>query len=226
MPVIVFASTKGGCGKTTCAVILGSELAQRGASVTIIDADPNRNVADWAKLPGVPAALDVVGEVTEETIVDAIEDASRRSSFVIADLEGSASLLVSYAVAMADLVLIPCQGSQMDARQAGRTVKLVGTQSRIAGREIPFALVLTRTDDRRPHPASHRRKIRRDDAAGAGDADTRSRGVQILVQLRRHAGGTAEQGRVEPAGGAGEREAVPRRDRRAAAWPEAGGCLT
>ena len=145
MPVVVFASAKGGCGKTTCAVILGSELAQRGASVTIIDADPNRNVADWAKLPGAPAGLNVVGEVTEETIVDAIEDASQRSTFVIADLEGSASLLVSYAVAMADLVLVPCQGSQMDARQAGRMVKLIGTQSRISGREIPFALVLTRT---------------------------------------------------------------------------------
>jgi chromosome partitioning protein len=145
MPVVVFASSKGGCGKTTCAVILGSELAQRGASVTIIDADPNRNVADWAKLPGAPAGLNVVGEVTEETIVDAIEDASQRSTFVIADLEGSASLLVSYAVAMADLVLVPCQGSQMDARQAGRMVKLIGTQSRISGREIPFALVLTRT---------------------------------------------------------------------------------
>src|SRR6516165_2461004 len=145
MPVVVFASSKGGCGKTTCAVILGSELAQRGASVTIIDADPNRNVADWAKLPGAPAGLNVVGEVTEETIVDAIEDASQRSTFVIADLEGSASLLVSYAVAMADLVLVPCQGSQMDARQAGRMVKLIGTQSRISSREIPFALVLTRT---------------------------------------------------------------------------------
>jgi chromosome partitioning protein len=145
MPVVVFASSKGGCGKTTCAVILGSELAQRGASVTIIDADPNRNVADWAKLPGVPAGLDVLGEVTEENIVEAIENASQRSAFVIADLEGSASLLVSYAVAMADFVLIPCQGSQMDARQAGRMVKLITTQSRIAGREIPFALVLTRT---------------------------------------------------------------------------------
>jgi chromosome partitioning protein len=145
MPVIVFASSKGGCGKTTCAVILGSELAQRGASVTIIDADPNRNVADWAKLPGVPVGLDVVGEVTEENIVNAIEDASQRSAFVIADLEGSASLLVGYAVAMADFVLVPCQGSQMDARQAGRMVKLIGTQSRISGREIPFALVLTRT---------------------------------------------------------------------------------
>ena len=145
MPVVVLASAKGGCGKTTCAVILGSELAQRGASVTIIDADPNRNVAEWAKLPGAPAGLNVVGEVTEETIVDAIEDASQRSTFVIADLEGSASLLVSYAVAMADLVLVPCQGSQMDARQAGRMVKLIGTQSRISSREIPFALVLTRT---------------------------------------------------------------------------------
>ena len=80
---------------STAATVLATELAQRGASVTIIDADPNRNVADWAKLPGVPAGLDIVGEVTEENIVEAIEKASQRSTFVIADLEGSASLLVT-----------------------------------------------------------------------------------------------------------------------------------
>ena len=40
MPVITLSSPKGGAGKTTAATILASELAERGASVTIIDADP------------------------------------------------------------------------------------------------------------------------------------------------------------------------------------------
>jgi chromosome partitioning protein len=44
MPTIVFASPKGGAGKSTAAVLLGTELAAKGGDVTIIDADPNRPV--------------------------------------------------------------------------------------------------------------------------------------------------------------------------------------
>ena len=45
MPTIVFASPKGGAGKSTSAVVLASELALRGAQVVVIDADPNRPVS-------------------------------------------------------------------------------------------------------------------------------------------------------------------------------------
>jgi len=52
MPTIVFASPKGGAGKSTSAVVLATELAQKGAAVTVIDADPNHPVSQWAKRPG------------------------------------------------------------------------------------------------------------------------------------------------------------------------------
>ena len=141
MPVIAFSSPKGGAGKTTSATVLATVLAARGASVTVIDADPNQNVVDWSKLPGKPLSLDVVGGVTEETIVDAIEEASGRSAFVIVDLEGTASLMVSYAVSIADFVIIPVQGSQLDAKQAARQMKLIKAQERIVGRTIPFTVL-------------------------------------------------------------------------------------
>lgn len=144
MPVIAFSSPKGGAGKTTAATLLATELAARGALVTVIDADPNKNVVDWSKLPGKPDTLDVIGDVTEETIVDRIDEASARSAFVIVDLEGTASLMVSYAVSMADFVVIPVQGSQLDAKQAARQMKLVKQQERIANRPIPFAVLFTR----------------------------------------------------------------------------------
>ncbi len=146
MPVITLSSPKGGAGKTTAATVLASELAERGATVTIIDADPNKNVVDWAKLPGVPAQLTVVGDVTEETIVDAIEAAAEQTSFVIVDLEGTASLMASYAISMSDFVIIPVQGSQLDAKQAARQMKLIKAQERIAGRPIPFVVLFTRTN--------------------------------------------------------------------------------
>ena len=60
MPTIVFASPKGGAGKSTSAVLLATELAAKNASVTIIDADPNRPVSRWAKRPNKPASLNVL----------------------------------------------------------------------------------------------------------------------------------------------------------------------
>lgn len=146
MAVITFSSPKGGAGKTTAATILATVLAERGASVTIIDADPNKNVVDWAKLPDAPSNLTVIGEVTEETIVDQIEEAAENSAFVIVDLEGTASLMVSYAISMSDFVVIPVQGSQLDAKQAARQMKLIKAQERIASRAIPFAVLFTRTN--------------------------------------------------------------------------------
>ena len=110
----------------------------------MIDADPNKNVVDWSRLPGKPASLSVTGEVGEETIVDAIEEAASRAAFVIVDLEGAANLLVSYAISLADFVVIPVQGSQLDAKQAARQMKLIASQSRISGRAIPFAVLMTR----------------------------------------------------------------------------------
>jgi chromosome partitioning protein len=144
MPVIAFSSPKGGCGKTTAATLLATVLAERGASVAVIDADPNKNVVEWARLPGKPANLTVIGDVGEESIVDAIEEASGGAAFVIVDLEGAANLMVGYAISMADFVVIPVQGSQLDAKQAARQIKLIASQERISNRSIPFAVLLTR----------------------------------------------------------------------------------
>jgi chromosome partitioning protein len=146
MPVISLSSPKGGAGKTTAATLLATELAARGARVTIIDADPNKNVVDWSKLPGKPENITVIDDVTEETIVDAIEEAASKTPFVVVDLEGTASLMVSYAISMSDFVLIPMQGSQLDAKQAARQIKLISAQERIAGRAIPFAVLFTRAN--------------------------------------------------------------------------------
>ena len=107
MPVISFANPKGGAGKTTTALILATQLSENGASVSIIDADPERWISQWGDLPGKPANVRVVGGVTEDSIVDLIEDEGKASQFVIVDLEGTASLMVANAIGMSDLVLIP-----------------------------------------------------------------------------------------------------------------------
>jgi chromosome partitioning protein len=145
MPTIVFASPKGGVGKSTAAVLLATELATHGGSITMIDADPNRPLTQWANLPGKPDRLTVVASVTEDSIIDTIEKAALKSIFVIVDLEGTASTMAAYAMSRADLVIIPAQGSHLDATEAVKAIKLVRGQERAFQRKIPFAILFTRT---------------------------------------------------------------------------------
>lgn len=145
MPVIAFANPKGGAGKTTSALLLASELAARGAKVAIIDADPEKWISQWGALPGRPATITIISDVTEDTIVDQIEAASAEAPFVVVDLEGTASLMVANAIGMSDLVIIPTQGASMDAKGAAKTIKLIRNQARLTRRDIPHAVLLTRT---------------------------------------------------------------------------------
>jgi chromosome partitioning protein len=145
MPVIVFASPKGGAGKSTSAVVLACELARSGADIVIIDADPNRPVSKWAKLDGRPANLSVIADVTEATVIDEIEAWAARVPFVVVDLEGTASMTVAYAISRADLVIIPVQGSQLDAAEAAKAIKLIRQQEKAFTRQIPHTVLFTRT---------------------------------------------------------------------------------
>jgi chromosome partitioning protein len=145
MPTIVFASPKGGVGKSTAAVLLASELAAHGGTVTMIDADPNKPLSQWASLPGKPERLTVIDTATEENVIDEIEAAAVKSMFVIVDLEGTASMMVGFAMSRADLVIIPAQGSHLDAKEAVKAVKLVRSQERAFQRKIPYAVLFTRT---------------------------------------------------------------------------------
>ncbi|WP_068877528.1 ParA family protein [Phenylobacterium sp. CCH9-H3] len=144
MPTIAFISPKGGVGKTTAATILATQLARR-APVIVIDADPNRPVESWAKLAGAPAQLTVVSDVDQDSILDQIDTAAQAAPFVIVDCEGTASLTVAYAISAADLVIVPTQGSQLDAKEAARALSLVKKQERTSRRQIPHAVLLTRT---------------------------------------------------------------------------------
>ena len=54
MPTVVIASPKGGAGKSTAAIILGTELAHAGADVVMLDCDPNHSLTLWADRGALP----------------------------------------------------------------------------------------------------------------------------------------------------------------------------
>ena len=155
MPTVVFVSPKGGVGKTTAATILATQLA-RQSSVVVLDADPNRPITAWARLGGTPSNVTVYNDVNQENLIERADEAARQAPFVIIDCEGTASLTVAYAIGAADLVIVPAQGSQLDAKEAARALSLVKNQERQARRRIPHAVLLTRTNPIiRPRTLAH-----------------------------------------------------------------------
>lgn len=150
MPVISIANPKGGAGKTTTALVLATTIADMGASVCIVDADPNQPISDW-KTAGAPqTSVDVVSGPQEDTITDLIEELPKTYQFVIIDLEGTASLLVSRAISCSDFVIIPVKVSSLDVRQAAKAIKAIHKEEQVLRRikptlRIPYRILLTST---------------------------------------------------------------------------------
>jgi len=144
MQVIVFASSKGGVGKTTSALTLSSVLTCHGAATTLIDADPNAPLHMWSKRfpEGVPALL-TIKTAFRTDVAEVIDSAG--DPYVIVDLEGSRNEEVSVAIGRADLVLIPMKGNQLDADEAVNVIKVIRRQETIFRRAIPFRVFLSQT---------------------------------------------------------------------------------
>lgn len=169
MPVIAIANPKGGAGKSTSALVLGTTLAAAGASTVVLDCDPNRPILEWSKGP-TRNPLAVLGDVTEREIVDVIDGEAAARQFVIVDLEGTASRMVSRAITRAHLVVIPMQASAVDAAQAARAVCLVQEEERVIRRSIPYRVLFTRTS---PQIKTKNEKLILD--------EQRSSGVQVFA---------------------------------------------
>src|SRR3978361_255729 len=148
MPVIAVSNPKGGAGKSTTTLLLATYLAQQGATVTVLDADPNQPIMDWKKNGNSNTTMHVVGGVRESNLMEILE--TQTHQFVFIDLEGTGGLLVSRSIAMADFVIVPVQASAVDVRQAGKAIRAIRDEERVAqrsnsDRRIPYKVLTTRT---------------------------------------------------------------------------------
>jgi chromosome partitioning protein len=64
----------------------------------------------------------------------------------LVDLEGTASMTVAHAISRADLIIALCQGSQDDADEAAKTIKLIRRQEKALQRKIAYSVLFTRTN--------------------------------------------------------------------------------
>jgi chromosome partitioning protein len=146
MPIITFANTKGGAGKTTAVLLLSTELARQGHRVTILDADPQRWISRWHETGEPLRNINVISYVTQATIQNIIAGNRDKTDYFVIDLPGASTPLLATAVGMSDHVLIPIQGCAMDAKGGAQVLELLQYLEAKANIRIPHSVVLTRVN--------------------------------------------------------------------------------
>jgi chromosome partitioning protein len=141
--ILSIASAKGGCGKTTVAILLGAELALDGYAVALLDADLNQHASAFSAKARIPG-LSIVGDVTDSNVLATLKQAEAEQDVVLIDLPGGSSTLALKALQRSHLVLVPAQASLPDVRDAMKTIAQVNDAQDLARAPIARAIVWTR----------------------------------------------------------------------------------
>ncbi len=147
--IIAVCVAKGGVGKSTLTYALGAEFARRGQNVLVIDCDDSRDSAQWvidAAVPGLSTLCDAAGQpldVTEETITGHLKAAAQAYDVVLVDLHGGMTALMTYAIARADLVVVPARLSEHDVNAVFRTERAIRTTEDAFDKTIARRVLLT-----------------------------------------------------------------------------------
>jgi chromosome partitioning protein len=124
MKVVAFTSDKGGMGKSTAALNLACAAAEDGCETAVLDLDPQASVGRWARvrkragLPSRPLAETCV----PIDIDDRLAELRRAGAgLVLLDTAGRDNNAITAAVAVADLVLVPCHPTDLELSTLGPT---------------------------------------------------------------------------------------------------------
>ena len=141
MKVIAVLNQKGGSGKTTIATHLARVLQLDGASVVLVDSDPQGSARDCSAARA-EQPLSVIG-IDRPTIERDLKSLAK-TDFVVIDGAPQASDLAVSAIKAANFVLIPVQPSPYDIWAAADLVDLVKQRIEVTDGRLQAAFVVSR----------------------------------------------------------------------------------
>ena len=130
MRVIVFASQKGGSGKTTLSGHIAVEAERQGVGpVALIDTDPQGSLAKWWNVRKDPNPA-FIQSVFSNLFYDL--DSARDEGFrlVVIDTPPAVTRAISEVVSFADLVVAPTRPSPHDLRAVAPTVDIAEARAK------------------------------------------------------------------------------------------------
>jgi len=143
MPAVVFATSKGGAGKTTATQCVAGTLARDGYRIAVLDADPNGTLSRWhERFQSYP--ITVEHQIDENEILPVAERLEAEHDLLLIDTAGFGNRTTVFAFGAADPVVIPAQPSSSDIDEAVKTTLSVQSAARMARCEIAYRLLLTK----------------------------------------------------------------------------------
>ncbi len=143
MATLCISSTKGGCGKSTTAICIAAELALDGYRVALLDCDLNQHATHFGQICDIPG-LTVMPAIDDRNVLGALRTAQEEADLVMIDLPGGSSTLALKALQRSNFVLIPCQATLPDVRDAVRTVEQIDDAQELARTPIARSLLWSR----------------------------------------------------------------------------------
>jgi chromosome partitioning protein len=122
--VLTLATSKGGAGKSTLARSLAAHFMMVGHKPALVDADPQRSLANRHDPAGKLGGIELVAE-PEERVSEVIEELRRKHAPVIVDTAGFRNRTTICALVASDLAIIPLKPSAEDVDAAIATYELI-----------------------------------------------------------------------------------------------------
>ena len=124
LTVVSIISQKGGAGKTTLAIHLGTAAHKAGLPSVIIDTDPQATACRWGKWRGGkdPDVMDCASHGVLPDKLALLEKAGAK--FAVIDTPPHADIMARTACRVADLILIPCRPRAFDLDAIRATAEL------------------------------------------------------------------------------------------------------
>jgi chromosome partitioning protein len=145
MEVIVFASRKGGSGKSTLTAHLAAHAHKPSRPCLLIDTDPQGSLALWHKLRlAGGGADDLPIKSAQRNIADVVQQAKDDGvEWVFIDTAPNMSASVTDAIRTATLVVIPCRPGVFDLEAVKTTIEFAREARR------PYAVVINAAPPKR-----------------------------------------------------------------------------
>jgi chromosome partitioning protein len=159
--IVAMCGQKGGSGKTTAALAAASELLARGKRVLLVDADPQGSVRTWADVAAEAEhpAPTVVAMGAQMHKPGQLDDLAAAYDLTIIDCPPRHGEIQRAALMIADLAVLPCGPSAVDAWAMAESVELV-QKAQALRPELRAVALITRRISRTTIGAGAREALR------------------------------------------------------------------
>ena len=139
--IVALVNSKGGVGKSTLAGNLAAWLAEQGHSVILADCDPQKSSSEW--IAESKPDIQTFTFSTSDEILDNLPVLKAQADYVVADGPGSQTETSRALLMWADLAVIPCKASMIEARALAMNTAFVRQAQAIRNGQPDAVAVLT-----------------------------------------------------------------------------------